>query len=550
MNVPKIYLLFLLIFSCDYLNADIIGEQTYALALGLQSNGRPVIAGVNFSCNKSQILVARYSTDGILDGTLNGTGYVSTIFGADAAGKAITLQTDGKIVVSGFSDNTIALLRFTTGGVLDSTFGNNGRVNLNLGLDEQGNAVMMQSGKILVAGNATVAGATQFFVCRFNSTGALDAGFGTSGITTTLIGDGASANAMATQSTGKIILAGTAVVNGQVVFALARYSSSGVLDNTFGISGTSYAPINTFAAGSGMVIDSSNRIILAGFSINNGNHNIAIARFTSNGTLDGTFGTSGVQLIDIPDTTIDQGLGVAIQADGNIVIAGKSGANIVVARLNGTNGSLDTTFGGGNGYVTTTIGNDAAAFGVAIQPADQMIVVAGYSDLSVVLARYDVDGNLDTTFGNLGTGWVIDPQGSAEATCGNCTVCPTGATGIVNLVGVTATNTITTTSATDTLMGSMTLTPASGTYLGFFNTDCSSSADDAALSASFYLNGIQLPESQRTVIPRSNGAIGREILSTQAVLTPNGSQPVEVRWHVSSGTGTSNNRSLHLLQTA
>ncbi len=550
MNVPKIFLLLLLISSGGYIQADVIGEQAYALALGLQSNGRPVIAGVNFSCNKSQILMARYLTDGTLDGTLNGTGYVSTIFGADAAGKAITLQTDGKIVVSGFSDNTIALLRFTTGGVLDSTFGNNGRVNLNLGLDEQGNAVMMQSGKILVAGNATVGGVTQFFVCRFNATGALDTGFGTSGITTTLIGDGASANAMATQSNGKIVLAGTAVVNGQVVFALARYSSSGVIDNTFGISGTSYAPINTFAAGSGMVIDSSNRIIVAGFSVNNGNYNIAIARFTASGTLDGSFGTAGVQLIDIPDTTIDQGIGIALQADGNIVVAGKSGPDIVVARLNGTNGSLDTTFGGGNGYVITPIGTDAAAFGVAIQPADQMIVVAGYTDLSVVLARYDVDGNLDTTFGNLGTGWVIDPQGSAEATCGNCTVCPTGATGVVNVVGVTATNTITTNSTTDTLMGSMTLTPASGTYLGIFNTDCSSSADDVALSASFYLNGIQLPETERTVIPRSNGAIGREILSTQAVLSPNGSQPVEVRWRVSSGTGTSNNRSLHLLQTA
>ena len=65
-----------------------------------------------------------------------------------------------------------------------------------------------------------------------------------------------------------------------------------------------------------------------------------------------------------------------------------------------------------------------------------MIVVAGYSDLSAFIARYDVDGNLDVTFGDSGTGYNINPEGSLEALCGNCTVCPagpTGATGIASL---------------------------------------------------------------------------------------------------------------------
>lgn len=428
------FLIALFIFSnCS---ADIIGTQSSTFALVLQNNGRPVVSGFANSCDKDQVMIARYLTDGTLDGTLNSSGYNTTIFGGSAIGKAITVQpSDQKIVVAGFSDDTIGVLRYTTAGILDTAFGTGGRVNLNLGITEQGNAVAMQSGKILVAGNATVADVTQFFITRLNSNGALDTGFGTSGFTLTPIGDGATANAMGIQSNGKIILGGTTVISGQPRFALARYTSSGVLDTTFGTSGTTNVAIGTTAAGTSLAIDSSNKIVLCGFSITSGNHVIAVARFTSSGTLDGTFGTSGIVTIDIPSTTIDHGLGVAIQADGNIVITGNSGSDLLVLRLNGTDGSLDTTFGGGAGYVLTTVGNEAGGRAVAIQPADQMIVVAGFSDISSLILRYDVDGNLDTTFGGSGLGYNINPEGSAEALCGTCTVCPTGATGATGATG-------------------------------------------------------------------------------------------------------------------
>jgi uncharacterized delta-60 repeat protein len=426
--ICKFFLLLTVVSGCL---ADVIGTQSSTYSLVLQSNARPVVSGYANSCDKDQVMIARYLPDGTLDGTLNGTGYNTTIFGAAAIGKAVTIQpSDQKIVVAGFSDNTIGVLRYTTAGILDTTFGTAGRVNLNLGINEQGNAVAMQSGKILVAGNATVADVSQFFITRLNSNGALDSGFGTAGITLTPIGDGCTANAMGIQSTNKIVLGGTAVVSGQVVFALARYSSSGVLDTTFGTSGTTYVPIGNFAAGTALAIDSSNRILLSGFSIDTSNHTIAVARLTANGTLDGSFGTSGIVTIDIPSTDVDHGLGIAIQADGNIVITGTSGTDIVVIRLSGTDGSLDTTFGGGAGYVLTTVGEEAGGTAVAIQPADQMILVAGFTDISSLILRYDVDGNLDTTFGGSGFGYNINPQGSAEALCGTCTVCPTGATGV------------------------------------------------------------------------------------------------------------------------
>lgn len=552
MNILKNLILFFSLSSLLNLSADVIGSQVSALSIALQTNARIVISGYTTACDKDQVVISRFMPDGTFDGTLNGSGYTSTIFGQSAMGKAVTVQpSDQKIVVAGYSDSTIGLLRFTTGGVLDTAFGTNGRVNLNLGLDEQGNAVSMQSGKILVAGNATVGDVTQFFVTRFNANGALDTGFGTSGITTTPIGDGCSANAMALQGT-KIVLAGTAVVSGQPVIGLARYSSSGVLDTTFGTSGTTYAPVGTSALCNDMVVDSNSKIVVCGFSIINGVHELIVVRFTSTGTLDGSFGTNGVVTLNIPNTSIDHANALAIQADGNIVVTGEADNDLLVVRLNGTDGSLDTTFGNGQGYVLTTVGDSASGAAVAIQPVDQMIVVAGYSDLSALVLRYDVDGNLDVNFGGSGTGYNINPQGSLESTCGTCTVCPTGATGPglpLTTLAVNATGLTTTTNTIDTLMDSMTLTPTAGTYLGLFNTDCSSTADDAIISASIYLNGIQLPETERSIIPRSNGTNTRGVLATQGIVSPDGSQAVEVRWNISSGTGTANNRSLHLLKT-
>ncbi len=554
MNLLKKSLFLLIILSWfAYNKGDVIGSDVSSMSIALQSNGRIVVSGFATSCDKDQVTIARYLTDGTLDGTLNGVGYNMIIFGASAMGKAVTLQTDQKIVTAGYSDDTIGVLRFTTAGILDTTFGSNGRVNLNLGFNEQGNAVAMQSGKILVAGNATIGGVTQFFLTRFNSTGVLDNGFGTAGITSTPIGDGCSANAMGLQSNGKIVLAGTAVVSGQVVVGLARYSAAGVLDTTFGINGIAYTPIGNFAVGNGLIIDSNNKIVVTGFALNAGIQQIYAVRYTSNGTLDGSFGTNGVVFVDIPDTVINHGNAIALQADGNIVITGNSGNQLVVVRLNGTDGSLDTTFGGGEGYVLTSIGSAIVGNAVAIQPADQMIVVAGKTDLSAVILRYDVEGTLDTDFGGSGNGYNINPQGSAESTCGTCTVCPTGATGAglpLTISAVSATASTNTTNTSDALMSGMTLTPTAGTYLGLFNTDCSSSADDATISASIYLNGVQLSETERSIVPRSNGANGRGLLATQAVVSPNGSEAVEVRWKVSSGTGTANNRSFHLLKTS
>jgi uncharacterized delta-60 repeat protein len=132
-----------------------------------------------------------------------------------------------------------------------------------------------------------------------------------------------------------------------------------------------------------------------------------VARYNPNGSLDTTFGNFGIVITAFGNGN-DSATKVAIQGDGKIVVAGVTfnGANedFAMARYN-TDGSLDTTFGN-LGKVTTSIGSgDNAALDLVIQ-ADGKIVVAGYAhnglNLDIALARYNSNGALDAAFGNQG----------------------------------------------------------------------------------------------------------------------------------------------------
>ncbi len=149
-----------------------------------------------------------------------------------------------------------------------------------------------------------------------------------------------------------------------------------------------------------VVIQGDGKIVVAGTAQEYiTGFDFALARYNADGSLDATFGTSGLVTTDLSgggDYVYSLALGVA----GEIVAAGQAGDfNFAVARYN-ANGSLDTTFNGA-GYATTAFGSTAAGFGVALQ-GDGKIVVAGTDNTSgsgdFALARYNADGSLDTTF--------------------------------------------------------------------------------------------------------------------------------------------------------
>jgi uncharacterized delta-60 repeat protein len=299
-----------------------------AQAIALQPDGKIVTAGSVIHNNFTlAFITARFNPDGTLDTTFGTNGSVETTFGdSEAEGNDVVLQADGKIVVVGFTgagsytnNNNIALVRFNPDGTLDQTFGTGGKVVSNTGLATS--ATLQSDGKLLVGGTdeSTRHG---FLLARYNSNGTLDTSFGNLGMVTTPIGSG-----------------------------------------------------DAFSFGIGLLSDG--RIVLAGYSETTQDHDFTVACYTSNGQLDQTFGNGGIVVTDFSGGTDDIAYALAVQPDNKILVGGQSGLyptfNFGLARYTST-GQLDQTFGTG-GKVLTPVAHDS--HGYALTTATGKITLAG-----------------------------------------------------------------------------------------------------------------------------------------------------------------------------
>jgi uncharacterized delta-60 repeat protein len=299
-------------------------------------------------------------------------------------------------------------------GSLDSSFGSDGKVITVFGSsNESANSIAIQSnGKIVVAGSSSNGTNNEFTVTRYNTDGSLDSSFDSDGKVTTTIGSNADAFSVAIQSDGKIVLAGNAIIGGRDEIAVARYNTDGSLDSSFDSDGKVTTTIGEADYATSVVVQSDGKIVVAGSSATGGDSNFALIRFNTDGSLDSSFDPAVTPI----GSANDEAYSVAIQSNGKIVVAGYSdnGAQRVfaVARYN-TDGSLDSSFNS-DGKVTTAIGSDDLAKSVAIQ-SDGKIVVAGSSsngsDNDFALIRYNTDGSLDSSFAS--DGKVITVFGSS-----------------------------------------------------------------------------------------------------------------------------------------
>jgi uncharacterized delta-60 repeat protein len=357
------------------------------------------------------IATVAHANPGSLDPTFGTGGKVTTdIAGSADYGSAVAVQTDGRIVVGGFTRNAtpnydFAALRYNADGTLDTGFGTGGKTTTAIGTSNDaayGMAISGSDQKIVLAGYSSNGTSKDFALVRYTTAGALDTTFNGSGKVTTSFSSGDdSVYAVALQTDGKILAAGYA--NTQM--AVARYTVAGALDTTFGSSGKAILPYSFSTEARAVAVQGDGKIVLVG-ETSGTNPDVAVARLTTSGTLDTTFNTTGMVATPIGSGT-DYGSAVAVQGDGKIVVAGwahGSNYDFAVVRYN-ADGALDTTFGTG-GKVTTDFGiGDDAASSVAIQ-SDGKIVVAGQAyngiDTDVAVVRYNTDGALDTTFGTGG----------------------------------------------------------------------------------------------------------------------------------------------------
>lgn len=354
-------------------------------------------------------------------------------------GYDVALQADGKIVVAGhqghvdtraFDPLAFQVARFNTDGSLDTSFGDEGATNIHFLTPEDSSIAyslaIQPDGKIVAAGSTTCdtqrcysGNDNELYVAlaRFNPDGSLDDMFGASGlVTVTLLSGYGSADALALQPDGKIVLAGsTYPMEGPYLSSdlmLMRFRPDGTLDPDFGTRGIVVHDFSQYAAAHSLAIQGDGKIVVAGRG-----DGAVLARYERDGTPDSTFGEEGIVSVTLDDLPLGA-RALSLQPDGKILLAASGAgwescpnqADFVLARYT-VDGGLDPTFGE-EGWVKTDFGGNLdAARDVTIQPDGRILVVGHSRDSSqpcqppvlsgrtgLAAARYLQDGSLDSSF--------------------------------------------------------------------------------------------------------------------------------------------------------
>lgn len=241
-----------------------LDDSAYAVAV--QSNGNIAVAGESNNGTTIDFAVVRYTPNGSLDTTLNGTGMVTTAVG-DGHARSIAIQSDNRMVVAGFSDFKFTVIRYNVDGTLDNAFNGNGKVITQIASFEDlfYSTAIQADGKIVTAGGALgVGGALSFAVVRLNANGTFDPSFNGSGRVITNIGYSDRAYSVAIQPDGKIVAAGasrqTPLSDNR--FGVIRFNSDGSLDTTFNGTGKVVTPGTSQAFS--IAIQPDQKIVAAG----------------------------------------------------------------------------------------------------------------------------------------------------------------------------------------------------------------------------------------------------------------------------------------------
>jgi uncharacterized delta-60 repeat protein len=328
------------------------------------------------------------------------------------------------------------LVRYNNDGSLDSSFGAAGKVSTdfgNGGTTWARDSALQADGKIVVVGEVYGEGSQQFAVVRYNSDGSLDTSFNGTGEKLTNV-DSADqrsfndiASTVAIQQDGKILVGGKYSQQSHTPanisdYALVRYNSDGSLDTSFNGTGYVSTDLGATETVTRLLIQADGKILAAGISdyiFSKQASYFDLVRYNSDGTLDTSFNHTGIVKTHLTApaqiTNLDN---VLLQADGKILVVGGSTpvayaataqsyeSDVTLLRYN-ADGSIDTSFGGGDGMVTSPFAynsNSNSNNYHATLLADGKILVSGSitdagQGLDFAVVRYNSDGSVDTAFG-------------------------------------------------------------------------------------------------------------------------------------------------------
>jgi len=358
------------------------------IGAAIQRDGKIVVSGGINGATDSDAVVLRYTSAGTPDINFGVNGVAAYDGGnGDDCGRLLALQEDGRIVVTGYTHNgttaDVLIMRYNSDGTRDRTFGIDGVVTYDSGgRDDYGRAVGIQTdGKIVVAARSTGDPTSVALLLRYNEDGTPDPAFGTNGTVTYEGGYGNDGfRGVAIQADGKIVVAGYTKTSVDFDVLTMRYHIDGNVDRRFGTDGIAvYDGGHGDDGAHGVVLQTDGKIVVSGGIYNGTDLDILVLRYNRNGLPDTPFAVNGVAVYDSGRGN-DYGRRSAVQSNGRIIVTGRSyngtDYDLLALRYHG-DGTLDYGFGS-SGVVTLSIG-EGNAYGeaVVIQPDDDMVISGG-----------------------------------------------------------------------------------------------------------------------------------------------------------------------------
>lgn len=303
-------------------------EIRHIVSSAIQPDGKIVLID-------SRLGLVRLNTDGTLDNGFSADGRAFGLTDIDIYVNDLALAPDGKIVATGMSnrkasddtENGFSAFRFNADGTPDESFNKNGSVFISEKTFKNNHSrcvVVQPDGKIILAGRG-LKSSLVYKILRLNIDGSLDTGFGEGGYTYVKVGDVDEAWKIKLQADGKIVLAGTSLINGTVDFGIVRLNNNGTLDKSFGNNGTASVDIKGHDAVVDLAFTADGKTVVAGYNwtgdLMQDLHDFILIRLNVNGTLDKSFGVDGKKTLSYSATN-DKILSLSVQADGRMLIGG------------------------------------------------------------------------------------------------------------------------------------------------------------------------------------------------------------------------------------
>ncbi|MBA4153672.1 T9SS type A sorting domain-containing protein [Flavobacterium sp.] len=385
--------------------------------IALQSDGKIIQMDTyqNISTGYEDMLFVRYLSNGELDTTFNGSswGVVLPFNGLNDTAACISI-VDDKLIISGNAeatvlDNNMAFAKFNLNPLsFDTTFGNNGRKQLNIPFptyEEIKKSVVQSNNKVVVLTRIFVNNLYFSGLQRFNEDGSLDSTFGSNG----KIGLGfyfTDFDALAVDNANNIIISGyTSLQSGLIL----RITPAGALDATFGDQGITYLPQDNFnfiPRINSIKIQTDNKIVLGGGNNVNGIIDYLLIRLNANGTLDSTFGDNGISEVGLTNT-YEMITALEVLNNGKIVAVGFTQENYgndlqaVILKFNSV-GLLDPTFNGNGKYFTEKAVDFYMNGDIKVQTDGKILSTFESINDNFILYRLNSNGTADVNFGSGG----------------------------------------------------------------------------------------------------------------------------------------------------